>query len=230
MEDMGKPEPVAQGQTAPASPPQTCVHPSPGAADTTHDVRMADPATGYAGSGYAARHNPFVYFHSLLDLGSCQQPDVPRSAGRRAPERDPDFTFISPNLCDTGEPTQCDDSVERPGPGPGADEFLYTWVPKIMASPAYQRDGVLIVTFGEATPAVGGAPVGTLLISKFLTPGLDQRGAYNPYSVFRTVEDLFGLPAPGRRDSRRHHLLQPSDLLGSKKKNQRKRRSDSQGS
>jgi hypothetical protein len=223
MEDMGNPEPVAQGETAPASLPQTCVHPNSGAADTTHDVRKADPTTGYAGSGYAARHNPFVYFHSLLDLGSCQQRDVPLDRLDGVLQSGtPNFTFISPDLCNTGEPTQCDDTVSDPGPAQ-ADEFLQTWVPKIMASPAYQRDGVLIVTFGEATPAVNGAPVGTLLISKFLTPGSTNAGAYNPYSVFRTVEDLFGLEhlAAATRPGTTSFA---SDLLGSKKKKQKKKK------
>src|SRR5258707_3495115 len=77
MEDMGKPEPVPQGQTAPANPPQNCVRPDVGAADPTQDVRKADPGTGFAGSGYAARHNPFAYFHSLLDLRSCTPKEVP---------------------------------------------------------------------------------------------------------------------------------------------------------
>ena len=221
MEDMGKPEPVAQGQTAPASPPQTCVHPSSGAADATHDVRKADPATDYAGTGYAARHNPFVYFHSLLDLGSCQQRDVPLDRLDGALQTGtPNFTFISPNLCNTGEPSQCDDTVSDPGPAQ-ADEFLRTWVPKIIASPAYQRDGVLIVTFGEATPAVNGAPVGTLLMSKFLTPGSTNTGAYNPYSVFRTVEDLFGLEHLAAA-TRTGTTSFASDLLGPKKKQQQK--------
>ena len=112
-------------------------------------------------------------------------------------------------------------------PGPAqADEFLRTWVPKIIASPAYQRDGVLIVTFGEATPAVNGAPVGTLLMSKFLTPGSTNTGAYNPYSVFRTVEDLFGLEHLAAA-TRTGTTSFASDLLGPKKKQQQKRRSDS---
>jgi hypothetical protein len=223
MEDMGKPEPVAQGETAPASPPQTCVHPNSGAADTTHDVRKADPSTGYAGSGYAARHNPFVYFHSLLDLGSCQQRDVPLDRLDGALQSGtPNLTFISPNLCNTGEPTQCDDSVDDPGPAQ-ADKFLATWVPKILASPAYQQDGVLIVTFGEATPGVNGAPVGTLLISKFLTPGSTNAGAYGPFSVFRTVEDLFGLQHLAAA-TRTGTTSFASDLLGSKKKKQKKKK------
>lgn len=223
MEDMGRAEPVAQGETAPASPPQTCVHPSSGAADATHDVRKADPSTGYAGSGYAARHNPFVYFHSLLDLGSCQQKDVPldRLDGALA-SGTPNFAFISPNLCNTGEPTQCDDSVTDPGPAQ-ADKFLETWVPKILGSPAYQRDGVLIVTFGEATPGVNGAPVGTLLISKFLTPGSTNAGAYSPYSIFRTVEDLFGLQHLAAA-TRTGTTSFASDLLGSKRKKHKKKK------
>jgi hypothetical protein len=223
MEDMGKPEPVAQGETAPANPPQTCVHPDSEAADQTQDVRKADPTTGYAGSGYAARHNPFVYFHSLLDLGSCTQKDVPldRLDGALG-SGTPNFSFISPNLCDTGEPTQCDTDVKDPGPVQ-ADRFLSEWVPKIVASPAYQQDGVLIITFGEATPAVNGAPVGTLLLSKFLTPGSTNAGAFNPYSIFRTVEDLFGLQhiTAGARTGTTSFA---SDLLGPQKKKKHKKK------
>jgi phosphatidylinositol-3-phosphatase len=223
MEDMGNPEPVAQGQTAPANPPQTCVRPTSNAADGTQDVRKADPATGYAGSGYAVRHNPFAYFHSLLDLGSCTQKDVPldRLDGALA-SGTPNFSFISPNLCNPGEPTECNADVPDPGPAQ-ADKFLSTWVPKILASPAYQQDGVLIITFGEATPGVNGAPVGTLLLSKFLTPGSTNGGAFNPYSVFRTVEDLFGLEhiAAGARTGTTNFA---SDLLGSPKKKHKKKK------
>jgi phosphatidylinositol-3-phosphatase len=223
MEDMGKPEPVAQGQTAPASPPQTCVHPNSGAADATQHVRKADAASGYAGSGYAARHNPFVYFHSLLDLGSCQQKDVPldRLDGALA-SGTPNFSFISPNLCNTGEPAECEADVKDPGPAQ-ADNFLSTWVPKILASPAYQQDGVLIITFGEATPGVNGAPVGTLLLSKFLTPGSTNAGAFNPYSIFRTVEDLFGLEHLAAA-ARTGTTTFASDLLGSQKKKHKKKK------
>jgi hypothetical protein len=223
MEDMGKPEPVVQGETAPASPPQTCVHPTSSTADGTQDVRKADAATGYAGSGYAVRHNPFAYFHSLLDLGSCAQRDVPldRLDGALV-SGTPNFAFISPNLCNTGEPAECDADVQDPGPAQ-ADRFLSTWVPKILASPAYQQDGVLVITFGEATPGVNGAPVGTLLLSKFLTPGSTNGRAFNPYSIFRTVEDLFGLQhiAAGARTGTTSFA---SDLLGSQKKKQKKKK------
>jgi phosphatidylinositol-3-phosphatase len=223
MEDMGRPEPVPQGETAPASPPQNCVRPDVNAADPTQDVRKADPSTGFAGSGYAVRHNPFAYFHSLLELGSCTQKDVPldRLDGALA-SGTPNFTFISPNLCDTGEPTECDADVKDPGPAQ-ADKFLSTWVPKIMASPAYQRDGALFITFGEAQPAVNGAPVGTLLLSKFLTPGSTNTGAFNPYSIFKTVEDLFGLQHIAAA-AKTGTTSFASDLLGSQKKKHKKKK------
>lgn len=222
MEDMGKPEPLVQGETAPANPPQNCVRPDVNAPDQTQDVRKADPSTGYAGSGYAVRHNPFAYFHSLLDLGSCTQKDVPldRLDGALA-SGTPNLTFISPNLCHTGEPTECDTDVKDPGPAQ-ADQFLATWVPKILASPAYQQDGVLIITFGEATPGVNGAPVGTLLLSKFLPPGSTNAGAFGPYSIFRTVEDLFGLQhiTAGARTGTTSFA---SDLLGPQTKKHKKK-------
>ena len=223
MEDMGNPEPVPQGETAPANPPQNCVHPDSNAADPTQDVRKADPSTGYAGSGYAARHNPFAYFHSLLDLGSCTQKDVPLDQLNGAlGAATPNFTFISPNLCDTGEPTECNTDVTNPGPAQ-ADKFLSDWVPKILASPAYQQDGVLMITFGEANPGVNGAPVGTLLLSKFLTPGSTNGSAFNPFSIFRTVEDLFGLEHIAAATRTGTTSFAP-DLIGSQKKKHKKKK------
>ena len=191
-----------------------------GAADQTADVRKADPSTGYAGSGYAARHNPFVYFHSLLDLGSCSQRDVPLDRLDGALQSGtPNFSFISPNLCNTGEPTECDADVKDPGPAQ-ADKFLSDLGaedPRLTGLPAGRRPDHHL---RRGDPGVNGAPVGTLLISKFLTPGSTNGGAFNPYSIFRTVEDLFGLQhiAAGARTGTTSFA---SDLLGSQTKNQK---------
>ena len=67
------------------------------------------------------------------------------------------MVFITPNLCDdghdgsgTGAPgTTCANG--NPGGLTSADAFLQTWVPKILASPAYRRDGLLIITFDESS-------------------------------------------------------------------------------
>ena len=48
-----------------ANEPKTCRHPEIGAADTTLAARQGDQ--------YATRHNPFVYFHSIIDTPQCAQ-------------------------------------------------------------------------------------------------------------------------------------------------------------
>ncbi len=133
MEDMGN---------DPAREAATCGAPKIGAADPTQGARKGDQ--------YAARHNPFVYFHSLLDGGACALnvgPLARLEADLRSVATTPRFVFISPNLCNDGHDAPCKDGA--PGGLVSADEFLKTWVKRIMASPAYRKDGLLIVTFDE---------------------------------------------------------------------------------
>jgi phospholipase C len=133
MEDMGN---------DPARETATCGAPKIGAADPTQGARKGDQ--------YAARHNPFVYFHSLLDGGGCAAnvgPLARLETDLQSVGTTPAFTFISPNLCNDGHDAPCKDGA--PGGLVSADAFLKTWVPRIMASPAYRKDGLLIVTFDE---------------------------------------------------------------------------------
>jgi hypothetical protein len=165
-----------------------CRHPDSDAPD--------DAVTERPGDGYATRHNPFVYFHSLLDLGDCGSSDGP--LGRLATDLQtlkgtPNLAYIAPSLCDDGTASPCLDG--RPGGLPSADAFLATWVPLILRSPAYRRDGLLVITFaGSVAPASGaGAPRnGTLLLSRFAKPGATVTGDFDPYAILRSVEDLFG--------------------------------------
>jgi len=60
----------------------------------------------------------------------------------------PNYAFITPNLCHDGHDEKCIDG--QPGGLVAADKFLEDIVPKILASPAYKKDGLLIVTFDEA--------------------------------------------------------------------------------
>jgi phospholipase C len=120
----------------------TCGAPKIGAADPTQHARKDDQ--------YAARHNPFVYFHSLLDGGACAAnvgPLARLEADLKSVATTPNFVFISPNLCNDGHDAPCKDGA--PGGLVSADAFLKTWVKRIMASPAYRKDGLLIVTFDE---------------------------------------------------------------------------------
>jgi hypothetical protein len=201
MEDMGD-DPARDGGT-------TCAHPAIGAPDRSQQASATDQ--------YAARHNPFVYFHSLIDdPAQCPVRDVPLTglAGDLASARTtPNLAFITPDLCHDGHDATCADG--GPGGLPAADAFLREWVPRITASAAFRRDGLLIVTFDEAasdssaccgevagpnTPAPGGQSggpgggrTGAVLLSPFIAPGTTTSQQYNHYSLLRSLEDLFGL-------------------------------------
>jgi hypothetical protein len=181
----------ADGMTDPAGKPANCVHPGPGESSAA-----AQPG------GYAASQNPFVYFHSLLDLGDCSSSDVPLEQLDKdlaKAEKTPSYSFIAPTPCNAGTAGQCPPGATEGAAG--ADAFLSAWVPKILASPAYKTDGLLIVTFSSLNPPAAGAPAatgdplrtGALLVSPFVTPGGTDAATYNPYSLLRSTQDLFAL-------------------------------------
>jgi hypothetical protein len=205
MEDMGN---STAGQS------KTCRHP----AANSHD----DTQTAKAGDQYAARHNPFVYFHSITDdAATCNANDVPLDrlpADLANAASTPNYVFITPNLCNDGHDAPCADG--KPGGLVSANGFLEKWVPQITSSPAYADGGLLIVTFDEAvatgagadassccneptgpntpnnggtTQGSGGGKVGAVLLSSFVVPGSETKTPYNHYSLLRSTEDIFGL-------------------------------------
>jgi len=201
MEDMGN-NPVRDNGT-------TCAHPAIGTPDQTQQASATDQ--------YATRHNPFVYFHSIIDNAtSCNAHDVPlsRLAGDlRSISTTPNLSFITPNLCHDGHDATCANG--SPGGLPAADAFLRQWVPVIRSSAAYRRNGLLVIAFDEAasdstaccneptgpnTPAPGGQSggpgggrTGAVLLSPFIAPGTVSSQSYNHYSLLRSIEDSFGL-------------------------------------
>ena len=203
MEDMGN---------TPTRESATCGHPTINTHDYTQDATVGDE--------YAARHNPFVYFHSLLDSGACAANDVslnqlPKDLAKVSTTRN--LTYITPNLCNDGHDEPCIDG--RPGGLQSANVWLKTWVPRILASPAFKQDGLLVVTFDESdgpqsdstaccgetavnTPAAGitgpgGGLIGAVLVSRWIKPGSTSSRAYNHYSLLASIEDLMHLPHLG---------------------------------
>jgi hypothetical protein len=188
-----------------------CLHP---ALNTQDQTQTAQP-----GDQYAARHNPFVYFHSIIDAPSCAANDVPLTqlpTDLNHYSTTPNYVFITPNLCHDGHDSPCVDG--EPGGLVSADAFLRQWVPQILSSPAYQRDGLLLILFDEAEfgasstdstaccnelpgpnsplPGItgpGGGRVGAVVLSRFVRAGTAVTTPYNHYSLLRTIEDLFGL-------------------------------------
>ena len=203
MEDMGK---------DPRRERATCGHPVVGTADETLIATEADK--------YAAKHDPFVYFRSIIDdQARCDAHVVnldglPNDLKRAATT--PNYVFITPNLCNDGHDPECIDG--SPGGFGAVDAFLRKWVPLITNSPAFKKDGLLVVTFDESAgsgpegataccgemsltgarrPAgfigPGGGRIGAVMVSPFIKAGTVSNEPYNHYSLLRTVEDIYGL-------------------------------------
>jgi hypothetical protein len=189
------------------------------------------------GDGYASRHDPFVYFHSIIDSAAYCDAHVvalgsptgamPASALKgetglvtdlKAVATTPNFSIITPNLCNDGHDYPCVNQKSEASPLADIGTFLATWVPKITHSAAFKQDGLLVVTFDEAAadstaccsekpgPAgpepglngPGGGRIGAVLISPFIKPGgIVFRTEYNHYSLLASIEALFGLPRLG---------------------------------
>ncbi len=142
-----------------------CGHPALNTTDLTQNAE-APSATVPLGDAYATRHNPFAYFHSIIDQPICKSNVV--NLNRLATDLNseattPNFAFITPNLCDDGHDAPCADG--RPGGLVSADAFLQKWVPIIVNSPAFRRDGLLVITFDEGGITVSRDSSGAISIT-----------------------------------------------------------------
>jgi len=162
-------------------------------------------ATGnQADDEFEAKHDPFAFFHSLVDVPSyCRGHNVALTAlahDLRSVATTPNYSMISPGIINDGHEDDATLSYLT------ADRFLRSYVPMILASPAFRQDGMLVVTFDESEtvagvatgtdqvtsccnelpgpnsplPGVtgpGGGRVGALILSPFVKPGgLDAPG------------------------------------------------------
>jgi hypothetical protein len=169
-EDMGE-DPARDYGTPDSTGGTDCAHPAIGGNDNSNSAAPSDQ--------YATRHNPFVYFHSVIDdVARCNAHVVPLgkvTPGRngspdvfqghlyedlRKIETTPAFMFVTPNLCNDGHDATCagqnvEDSTDASGHNlgglVGADLWLKHWMPMIFASPAYRSGQLLVVlTFDES--------------------------------------------------------------------------------
>ena len=191
-----------------------CQHPEPDTVDPTQRAT--------ADHNYAARHNPFVYFRSITDHAAYCKAHVVK-LGRltddlRRTRTTPNLVYITPDLCNDGHDAPCADG--RPGGLRSVNAWMRTWVPRILQSPAFRKDGVLVITADESDgpqtdataccgPATsanspmpgifgpGGGKIGALVISRYVAPGTWSTTPYNHYSLLGSIEEIFGLAKLG---------------------------------
>jgi hypothetical protein len=197
MEDMGTP----------------CRHPALNTQDTTQKAQPGDQ--------YAVRHNPFMYFAAVTGSPTCAQHVVDLSqltSDLASSSTTPNLTYITPNLCHDGHDAPCVDG--QPGGLTSVDAWMKVWIPKILASPAYKADGMLVITADESDgpqtdataccgegpgpnsplpgiSGLGGGRVGALVLSRYVRPGTWSTTSYNHYSLLASIEDIFRLPYLG---------------------------------
>jgi phosphatidylinositol-3-phosphatase len=207
MEDMG---------SNPARERASCAHVAVGARENTDEASLGDQ--------YANKHNPFVYFHSIIDdQARCDRHVVNLgllAADLKDAARTPNYVFITPNLCHDGHDDPCVDGQR--GGLHAVDQFLRLWVPRITESPAFRESGMLVITFDESgsigasgstaccgerglpgakyPPGLsgpGGGRIGAVVLSPFIKGGTLSDTPYNHYALLRTVEGIFGLQQLG---------------------------------
>ena len=196
--------------------PRPCYHPKVGSQDPTQKAT--------AKSQYAARHNPFVYFHSIIDRPKyCKRHVVGLGQLKKdlgSARSTPALAYITPDLCSDGHDKPCVDG--RPGGLRSVNAFMKRWVPRILQSPAFKKNGLLIITADESDSpqsdataccgekaantrppdnagifGPGGGLIGALLISPYISPGTWSTTPYNHYSLLASLEEIYGLKKLG---------------------------------
>ena len=199
-----------------------CQHPRVGATDPWQKAT--------ASRAYATKHNPFVYFHDVIDRPTyCRnhvRPLTDLVNDLKTASRTPNLSYITPDLCHDGHDSPCANG--QPGGLVSVNRWMRTWVPRILASPAFKQNGLLLITADEsdgaksdaraccgdagtansAQPGItgpGGGRIGLLAISRWTRPGSTSTVGYNHYALLGSMEEIFGLgkigyaATPGRR-------------------------------
>jgi phosphatidylinositol-3-phosphatase len=146
-------------------------------------------------TGYATRHNPFLYFANIVrDTPRCQAHDV--SIAQLAIDRDagrlPNLSFIIPDTCHDGH--DC--------PLTTADSWLHDTIGPLLDPPELWKNSLFVVTFDEADSSqtegccgnARGGHIATWLLGGQLAAGTHSPVQYSHYSLLRSIENNFGLP------------------------------------
>lgn len=169
--------------------PGACRHPALGQPDPWQAPRPGDASL--------TPRDPFVYVHSIADAPECATNVVGTeqlTADLERADATPNFSYIVPNACHDGRDTPCTDGALA---GTAAtDGWLRGVLRQIRTSPAYRKDGLIVVTFDHGPDT--DTPVGALLLSHFLAPGTTVDTPTDHVTLLKTVEDLFGLGHLGR--------------------------------
>ena len=137
---------------------------------------------------YAQKHDPFIYFNDIrTNSARCNRvvPYTQLAADLGSVASTPSYGFITPNMCDDTH----DCSIVT------GDQWLSTNVPSILNSPAFTtQNSALFITWDEDDSS-GGNQVVTVVAGPQVKPGYRSSAPYTHYSLLKTIEDAWALPA-----------------------------------
>jgi phospholipase C len=143
------------------------------------------------GTLFDPKHNPFVFYDDVIGWNGttftrpqrCLERVVDYSHFDADLQADtlPRYVFITPNLIN-----DMHDGTIQDG-----DEWLAREVPKILASPAYKRGGVLFLTWDEGSLQTDHIPM--IVVSPYAKKGYVSKRRYDHSSFLKTVQLILGL-------------------------------------
>jgi phosphatidylinositol-3-phosphatase len=157
------------------------------------------PYAGYTGCDvypYVKHHNPLAYFSDVAN-SSEKYNVVPftQFAKDLTNSNLPAYSFIVPNMLHDGH----DGSLST------ADSWLKTNIAPLLASPSFQKDGLLIIVFDESTGSdtqYGGGHVAMVMVGPKVKPGYKSSILYQHQNTLKTMMKALGLTSfPGSAGS-----------------------------
>ena len=153
------------------------------------------PSVGYTGGdagNYARKHNVFALLSDVANDTAQRKNLVPftQFATDLANGTLPHYSNIVPNLCNDAH--DC--------PLTTADDWLRTNIAPLLASTAFQRDGLLVIVFDEAGSdnTNGGGRIAWVVVSPKARRGYQSTTLYQHQSTLRLTLDALGITSfPG---------------------------------
>ena len=165
------------------------------------------PHPGYLGGDiglYTRRHNPFVYFSDVVESPAQAANVVPFTQFARDLQNGgfADYSFIVPDLVNDAH--SCLD-IHRGCPKDerlaSMDDWLKTNIAPLVADPQFQKDGLLVITFDEASlldSRHGGGHVAWVAVSGRSKPGYVSTEFYQHRNTMSLMGRGLGLTSlPG---------------------------------
>jgi phosphatidylinositol-3-phosphatase len=174
-----------------------------------HACAFYDDGTDWAGDVYGAHHNPAIYYddiegdryaedfnkkpkaeciHHVVPMGTTAKDNTSSFDRELRKGTVPRFNYIVPNDCENGHDLCGGHNTVRQ-----FDAFVKREVTKIKASPAWNSQSVINVTWDEqGDNSPHDLRVGSIWYGAQINPGV-YKGNWTHASLLRTLEDEFGV-------------------------------------